>query len=523
MTSFLSAYRNFINVLTKEGLTLLSNATDKFDCPLKDDECISLCSGGHDYQKLKDTLLRCSQRFGYQHLLNHVVTTCVVTPAIQAVQANPNANPPVQAVVGVPQSITYFYPIKVLEVYLDKLLDILAQKNASLIWGDQSFTDQNPKEIFELTAANGNLTNTGRLNTAGKKVVQQCILSKILAQQTLAMLTDEACQVIEQQSDVFTWKDLTGNEDEEMDGLTIIALILRRLHPHHKVDMYAEIGKAKKLTVAQFDNDIHSFFDAMKSIKLQTDQRDSSAYTDDAFVRDLFLQLKDESLPSDFKHEFTALEHCWQMDKEIVPPQSLMDDAGTYYTNLVGSGSWQLESKHSQIITLTTQISELKMKIQSLTSTHASNKSSMGPAADKPQTSLRNYGNFEVWRLVKINNNAEFNMVEKGNKKFHWCDEHQYPGSDVKGMYVFHKPTEHDAWKARKDFHDIRHGKKLGSKDTQSTTPASTPSVAASTVSTSASKLSLAKSLQEALTTTARVTEDQFNKIWQNCCDFLGN
>jgi hypothetical protein len=48
--------------------------------------------------------------------------------------------------------------------------------------------------------------------------------------------------------------------------------------------MYAEIGKAKKLTVAQFDNDIHLFFDAMKSIKLQIDQKDSSAYTDDALV-----------------------------------------------------------------------------------------------------------------------------------------------------------------------------------------------------------------------------------------------
>jgi hypothetical protein len=41
--------------------------------------------------------------------------------------------------------------------------------------------------------------------------------------------------------------------------------------------MYTEIGKAKKLTVAQFDNGIHLFFDAMKSIKLQFDQKDSLA------------------------------------------------------------------------------------------------------------------------------------------------------------------------------------------------------------------------------------------------------
>jgi hypothetical protein len=195
--------------------------------------------------------------------------------------------------------------------------------------GNQSFTAQDPKEIFALTAANGNLTTCGKLNTNGKKIIQQHILSKIIAYQTLAMLTGEARQVIEQQSNLFTWKDPTRNEDKEMDGLTIVALILWRLCPHHKVDMYAEIGKAEKLTVSQFDNDIHLIFNAMKSIKFQIDQNDSLAYMDDAFVRDLFLQLKDEYLPSDFKHKFIALECCWQMGKEIVTPQSLMDDMGT--------------------------------------------------------------------------------------------------------------------------------------------------------------------------------------------------
>jgi hypothetical protein len=63
--------------------------------------------------------------------------------------------------------------------------------------------------------------------------------------------------------------------------------------------MYAEIGKAKKLIVAQFSSNIHLIFDATKSIKLQIDQKDSAACTDDAFVRDLFLQLKDESHPLD--------------------------------------------------------------------------------------------------------------------------------------------------------------------------------------------------------------------------------
>jgi len=153
MTSFLSAYRNFIDVSTKEGLTLLSNATDKFECPLKGDERINLCTGGSDYQKFKDTLLCCSQRFCYQYLLNNVPTTQVATPAVPAIVADPTAVPPILAVAAIPESVSFLNQIKVLDVYSDKLLEI-AQKNALVIWGDQSFTDQNPKAIEELTQAN---------------------------------------------------------------------------------------------------------------------------------------------------------------------------------------------------------------------------------------------------------------------------------------------------------------------------------------------------------------------------------
>ena len=109
------------------------------------------------------------------------------------------------------------------------------------------------------------------------------------------------------------------------------------------------------------------------------------------------------------------------MGVEFVTLQSLKDDAGTYYTNLIGSGSWKLESgKHAQIIALTTQLSKLKMEIQVLKSNTTSNKSSKGSTTDKSSASVKNYGNFEAWHLVKANNNTEFNMTEKGTKKFYW-------------------------------------------------------------------------------------------------------
>ncbi len=122
-----------------------------------------------------------------------------------------------------------------------------------LTWGNDSFTNQSPRIIFDLTAAGGHLTTAGCLTQARKDLIQGCLHFKILAHQILSMLTDDAHQVIEQQSDEYTWSDLAGL-DEEMDGMTIVALVLCRLCPHHKVDMYAKIGNVKRLMLAQYDS-----------------------------------------------------------------------------------------------------------------------------------------------------------------------------------------------------------------------------------------------------------------------------
>jgi hypothetical protein len=115
---------------------------------------------------------------------------------------------------------------------------------------------QFPKEISDLNGAGGHLTTAGRLTQTRTDIIQECLHSKILAHQILSMLTEDARQVIKRQLDKCTWSDL-ARLDEEMDGMTIVALILRCLHPHHKVDMCAGIGNAKKLTLAQYEDDLH--------------------------------------------------------------------------------------------------------------------------------------------------------------------------------------------------------------------------------------------------------------------------
>ncbi len=125
---------------------MLSNATDKFESPLVGDQCISLYPGKNDFQLLKDNLTRFSQKYGYQYLLTDVATTRTVMPGIA-----PN-----------PDIITCSNPIKTMDVYDDKLLE-LAQKHASLTWGNKAFTNQSSKVISNLTAAGRHFTTAGCL------------------------------------------------------------------------------------------------------------------------------------------------------------------------------------------------------------------------------------------------------------------------------------------------------------------------------------------------------------------------
>ncbi len=75
MVLYLNPYHNFIDVSTKDGQLLLSNATDKLESPLVGDQCIHLHPGRNDFQNLKDNLMQCSQKYGYQYLLTDVATT----------------------------------------------------------------------------------------------------------------------------------------------------------------------------------------------------------------------------------------------------------------------------------------------------------------------------------------------------------------------------------------------------------------------------------------------------------------
>jgi hypothetical protein len=110
-------------------------------------------------------------------------------------------------------------------------------------------------------------------------------------------------------------------------------------------------------------------------------------------------------------------------------------------------------------------------------------------------------------------------MVKHDDKTWYCCDKRNYNGKNCvasKGMYVTHKPDQHDRWVKRRTKGNRR------ASNVASTDGIPKPTSPVSNVS-SASKLSLSKSLQAALVTMAGMSEDQFNKIRADACSPSGN
>jgi hypothetical protein len=91
------------------------------------------------------------------------------------------------------------------------------------------------------------------------------------------------------------------------------------------------------------------------------------------------------------------------MNKPFIPSQDLIDKASAYYTNLKNTGTWKIKlTKNSQIIALTTQLSELKTEIAKISTNNGSNikKDEAAPASGNKSYIL------ECWHLEKVDNNA---------------------------------------------------------------------------------------------------------------------
>ena len=234
-----------------------------------------------------------------------------------------------------------------------------------------------------------------------------------------------------------------------MDGSTILAIIMSRVKPHFKVDMFNELKLVKQITLKQHKNNLVSFFDEVSTKKVLIDQKDPTVYKDEAFVRDILDQLKSAPIET-FRLQYDQIETNWLMGKIDLDSASLIAEATLHCTNLANTNRWVAEyNPRDQIVALTTQIKTLEGKLKSAGTSPAGGAgtaAASGGAGYTP-TDGRKGAFFAEWRLTKLDNGKEFGEVERDGKKWWWCEDgHMY--NNVKcGMYVRHKPGQgHKDW-----------------------------------------------------------------------------
>ena len=494
MTTSLNIYRDYFDTSTREGIALYNAAVNNFKCP--NEEKLSLHP--KDATKFVDTVSALAIQYAYDFLIEHLPTTRTVTPGVN---------------VGDPQTITYGDHINIIETYASNNVE-RARKLASLTWGDESFTVQNPSLIRELTQADGDLTNhvPPRLTVRGKNEMRDRMHEKMLGHHLMAILDEDAIRALKLCKNEYTWKSIDGRTTE-VSGVTMLAICMSRLKPHYKVDMFSEIKKAKELKLSDFKFNVSAFCDAMKTIKLKIDEKDPSAYTDDAFAHDIFKQLTTAPVDS-FKTEYESIETKWMMGRTVLTADSLMEDAELHYVNLSNNSKWILDHKPTeQIMALTTQLQSLQTELKSLKSAGA------GTTGTTPVREKGRSNTMPEWRLKKIENGKEHNEIEENGRTYWWCNDGHFWNGEQVGMYITHKPGEgHKEWKRNKDERRGQRSKTLTTPAKQTYSDATKPAESATK-----KKLSLSQKLQAALCTQTGISEDHFQKVWDEACDQSGN
>ena len=176
-----------------------------------------------------------SDRYGYRYAIDNLPTERVVVPANED---------------GEDATVEYRNRVKLLEHFSDNNVDV-AQRNATVLWGAGEWDPEARKVIRPLQ--NGTEVVGNNITALGKNVLRDRMQSKILAAQLWHLLSDDAQRSIALEPDKYEWRSADGREVEN-DGIVLLALILARVKPHCKADMFDEVNKLKSTTLKQKGN-----------------------------------------------------------------------------------------------------------------------------------------------------------------------------------------------------------------------------------------------------------------------------
>ena len=259
------------------------------------------------------------------------------------------------------------------------------------------------------------------------------VRSRMIAKRLQGIISSDSWASLLQYEHEFSWESQNG--DQEFDGPTMLKLLITSVNPSTRVgvdDIKKEIQNAR---LAKYNHDVKKMLDDMNRKYLDVLRQ---GHTHDSYMMHLF-----DALLTSKNDSFVGFIQRKKDDWEIggtETPTTLISLAVQKYNNMKKQNTWnQTNPKDAKIMALTTKLQKLENQV-------ACYAVSSGTHQDKSNAKGgKSSGGIDKWRMKNVGQSKTVNGVQ-----YWWCPHHKLPGQ-FDGLYVQHKPSEHDDWKRKRD------------------------------------------------------------------------
>ena len=256
----------------------------------------------------------------------------------------------------------------------------------------------------------------------------------MIAKRTIGYLKLSDQENLKNKSSKNTW---SGHNDEEMDGPTILWILMQTCNPSTRVGVSELKEELRSANSAKFGHDIQKLTDFM-SLKYRKIKEKGQKHED--IILDVFNAFKTVLNP-DFAAHVCDQRNKWELggDKDV---DQIMSKALIIYNNAIIANCWQTtDPKDAKILALTTQVEKL-LEMQTQKAAHTT----QAPGTQN----FRNTNRFQFTEIVDWRMKKGQDQITRDGKKWYWCPHHKIEGK-YDGLYVTHKPEEHNEWLKRKN------------------------------------------------------------------------
>ena len=354
------------------------------------------------------------------------------------------------------------------------------KKQAERIWNNPRAAHDDPLPgTFTISDLNNIATDTTEQEQYYKRN-----RSVMIADRIEGVISTDSYKDLMLQKEEFTWT--SPNDGHPLhDGPTMLKLLVTTVNPTTRVGITSYKNKIQEARMNKHGHNLISMLNDMeanykKIIELGKTHEDWTMHLFDAM-----LSAKNKVF-TDF---IQRKKDDWEIGIDIIP-KNLITEAKAKYTNMITLNTWDKEDpKDAKIAALTTQLVELQ---QCVLATRDLNKTQ----PEKGKSTDNKNGTIEAWRMKKDGDHKQVNGID-----YWWCPHHKWDGK-FDGLYMQHKPEDHDEWKKRRDEKRAIYRKGKKDKNTSSDDKENND------------KLVLKESMTAALVTNFQISEDQAADIY---------